>query len=260
MRVGAGAPAALGLALLAAPALAAGGDAALALSCRGEEPFWGLEARAGGATLTRPGEGDLVLRGRLDDLAWLPPGWLVWRSEGPGPRLVATLRAETCRSAMADDAPPGTHRVVLVEGDRPAAAGCCTVTSAAGDLPIADAAAKPVEDWSRLLPDLLPGLRRCLAVLGSDWAAVVAAWPMNHGLIGARLRESEGESWDCVAEATGQGIARLEVVRPDSPPLRSEGDPIFLLDRGQPPPSACARTERVLDAADRLAGWLRYGC
>lgn len=83
---------------------------------------------------------------------------------------------------------------------------------------------------------------------------------MNHGLIGARLRDGGGGIWNCVAQAAGQRTERLKAVAPGGPSLRGEGGPIFLPDRGQPPSSACARTERVLDAEGHLAGWLGYGC
>lgn len=147
-----GARMALVVALVGPSALAAAKAVPVGLSCRGEEPFWRLEANRSNALLTRLGASEQVLKGELDDLGWLPPGWLVWRSTQAGQTpLVITLRAETCRSTMADEAPPGTHRAILVAGGDAAVTGCCTVTSALDPLiaPVTDPAAKPAEDWSR---------------------------------------------------------------------------------------------------------------
>ncbi|HYN37912.1 MAG TPA: hypothetical protein VES39_01530 [Rhodospirillales bacterium] len=115
-------------------------SAPASLSCRGEEPFWGLDLTPTAAMMTTL-DGRTERTGSLDVLDWLPPGWLVWRSAPAEPRLVAVLRAEACFSTMADE-PARSHRVLLIEGDARAAAGCCTV-SAASDAPPAASAAPP---------------------------------------------------------------------------------------------------------------------
>lgn len=97
-----------------------------ALSCRGEEPFWGLETEGTSARFSEPGL-EILVRGEVDELSWLPPGWIVWRSAPSEPRVIAVLRQEACLSTMTDE-PWRTHRAVLVRGSQPAAAGCCTVT------------------------------------------------------------------------------------------------------------------------------------
>jgi uncharacterized membrane protein len=130
--------AALILALPAFPisAMAGGGPEGLHLSCRGEEPFWAIEADGEMARYSEPGA-EAVFSGGLEELGWLPPGWLAWRSAAGEPRLALVLRREACYSTMADG-PPSSHRAILLLDGRPAAAGCCEVTpprDAAGPQP-----------------------------------------------------------------------------------------------------------------------------
>ena len=98
------------------------------IACRGEEPFWGLRGDRERAVMTTP-DGERVIAGTLEVLAWLQPGWLVWRNAAGEAPLVAVLRAETCSSTMADE-PARSHRVLIIDGDRRVMAGCCTVTGA----------------------------------------------------------------------------------------------------------------------------------
>jgi uncharacterized membrane protein len=228
------------------------------LSCRGEEPFWSLEANQSAGVLRTP-DSEMKFSGSLDDLDWLPPGWLAWRSRGAGERVAAVLRREPCRSTMADT-PPVDYRVILIVGDRPAAAGCCTVLTAldAAAAPRADAALKPADDWSRLLPDLLPLVNQCIIDGGIAVASVAKAWPMNHGLGGARLVELDGRRYDCTGPLTGHGALTVTPVAAGQPALPGEGQPMFLPAREDPPVVNRGRLEQVHDSQGRLSGYLHY--
>lgn len=248
-------PLVLSLALLsAAPGAAAQETVVQALTCRGEEPFWALDANRRVGRFAEPGM-ERVMPGQLDALDWLPPGWLVWRSTGPE-RLVLTLRAESCASTMADT-PPLSHRAILVRGERPAAAGCCSITRAYDALtaPVADPAGKPADDWARLLPDLLPGVQRCIVDGGVAVAEVASAWPMNRGFMGVRLVDPGGGRHDCVVEL---GSGRIEQVVPATVDLPGAGRPVFLPARERPPLVDTGRLERVLLPSGTVAGWLHY--
>ena len=77
MWTGAGPSVAVILAVaVATSGIADAAGASLRLSCRGEEPFWGLEADDLAGRFSEPGA-ERALPGRLDALDWLPPGWLV---------------------------------------------------------------------------------------------------------------------------------------------------------------------------------------
>jgi uncharacterized membrane protein len=247
------------LAMLAGAAQAQQTPVPQAISCRGDEPSWSLEAGQDIAKLTRPG-GTVAVRGRLDVLDWLQPGWLVWRGGGARQLLTVTLRAEECRSTMAET-PPMTHRAILVSNAADPVAGCCTVKLGydAALAPVADAATKPEADWARFLPDLLPGIRRCVARLGEAADRVVKAWPMNHGMMLARIAAPGGMRQDCVVEIGGKRrIDRIDPVTAQTPPLPDEGKPVFLPFRDPAPLVTSGRLERVLDAQRRLRGWLHY--
>lgn len=247
------------LALLAGAAQAQQIPVPQGISCRGEEPFWSLEAGQEIATLSRPG-GKAVFRGKLDVLDVIRPGWLVWRGGGNRQLLTVTLRAEECRSTMSDAAPL-SHRAILVSNAAAPAAGCCSVTFGydAAAAPVANAALKPEADWARFLPDLLPGIRRCLTRIGAASEKVLKAWPMNHGLMLARVAMKDGTRQDCVVEIGGkQRIDRLDPVTATTPALPDEGRPAFLPFSDPPPLVTTGRLERVLDARHRLRGWLYY--
>jgi uncharacterized membrane protein len=242
--------------LLAAPLVAQAAQETVvqALTCRGEEPFWALDANRRVGRFAEPGA-ERVMPGRLDALDWLPPGWLVWRSTGPE-RMVLTLRAESCASTMADT-PPVSHRAILVRGERPAAAGCCSITRAYDALaaPVADPATKPAGDWARFLPDLLAGVQRCVVDGGVAVAEVATAWPMNHGLMGVRLVDPGGSRHDCIVEL---GSGRIDSVSAAAEPLPGEGRPVFLPARERPPSVDQGTLERVLLPSGTVAGWLHY--
>lgn len=112
-----------------------------------------------------------------------------------------------------------------------------------------------------LIVELLPALGRCLAQVEATAAPRVAtAWPMNHGLVGARLLGADGRAQDCIVEARGTRIEAFRPVSPDASPLRGENAPSFLPSREPHPLVGCGRLERVLEPGGSLAGWLHYGC
>jgi uncharacterized membrane protein len=248
------------LGLAAVDTAAADPGAPLRLSCRGEEPFWSLEADGATGRYAEPGA-ERAMPGRLDALNWLPPGWLVWRGADPRRPLVATLRREACASTMAEG-PPMSHRAILVAGDAPTVVGCCTVSAGfdPAAAPLAGPAGKSLDrDWSALLPDLWPGIRRCVADSGIDVAGVPLAAPMNHGFMLARLMDRKGGRHDCIVEVMGGRIDRVDPVAATEQPLLREGNPILLPSPDAPASGGC-RSERVPDASPTLVGWLSYRC
>ena len=86
--------------------------------CRGEEPFWQLEASRTTAVLnrlaTKPNR-EVMFRGAPQAFMYLAPAAVVWRGDSthlPKETLVITLREEACRSTMAD-APPLPWRALV---------------------------------------------------------------------------------------------------------------------------------------------------
>lgn len=121
--------------------------------------------------------------------------------------------------------------------------------AAAALLLVALPAAAQGPPWTDHLSDLMPALRACLA--GQQGAMVVMAWPMNHGLALARLRQPDGARQDCVADLGTGRVERRDPVPADSH-MPGEGLRAFMLER------RCVDAQRI-DAPDgRELGWLAY--
>lgn len=235
------------------------------LDCRGEEPFWNVNANRTSArysSLGPKGKREVVFSGSLQTLSFLTPPVTVWRGDSthlPKETLVVSLREEACKSTMAEG-PAFTHRAILSVRSGEAVTGCCTIKAAydAKVAPVANYAAKSVEDWAHYIPDLLAGMNLCLARDGAKAKWISKAWPMNHGNGLVRVVQADGTSVDCVADLTGRGNPQIDPVNPAAPPLPNVGNPLFYPARDAPPMVACGRLERVLDRKGVLAGYLHY--
>lgn len=101
------------------------------LDCRGNEPFWRVEANPTGAQSSRlvAAIEQRLYAGRLDRFDYLDPPWAVFRGDDVdgGGTLVLTARAERCLDTMAD-LPAFPWRAVAAFPDGVVATGCCTAT------------------------------------------------------------------------------------------------------------------------------------
>lgn len=228
---------------------------ATAFVCRGNEPFWGLDIENGLARWRTPEESGRLLDGRLTALDWSRPGLTVWRGRGAEEAgdLVAMIADEACPDSMADYDWQATARLSLADGA--VVLGCCDRRTVEPDR-------RPDWDWGAVLPDLLPLIDACIAALaaadGAEPIAVPRAWPMNHGLGLARLRDAGFGEWDCVADMLGTTVESLEPAAWDEPPMPGTDDPTFLPGARTDARGPCERWEPALDAAGGPAGWLVY--
>jgi len=235
------------------------------LDCRGEEPFWRVDANRVSAQYSSLGsksKREVVFRGALQSMSFLTPPITVWRGDSthlPKETLVLTLREEACDSTM-KEGPARTHRAFLSLKTGEATTGCCTIKAGydAKAAPVANSAKKSEDDWSRFLPDLLPGMNFCLTRDGNKSKWISKAWPMNQGMGLVRVVQTDGKSVDCVADLTGRGKIQIDPVNPADPPLPNVGNPLYYPARDMPPMVACGRLERVLDKRGTLAGYLHY--
>lgn len=114
------------------------------------------------------------------------------------------------------------------------------------------------ETWTRLLPDLLPAVQRCVRDAAPGTVSVVTrAWPMNHGMAGVRLRDAQGRETDCTVDTAGSRPATLRWVPTGSVPLPGADGPRFHPGM-DPPPGAAGRLERVPDGQGGTAGFLEH--
>ncbi|MEO6566197.1 MAG: hypothetical protein ABIO63_09195, partial [Casimicrobiaceae bacterium] len=216
------------------------------LDCRGEEPFWRVDANRAFAqysSLGAKGKREVVFRGAMQTMSFLTPPVTVWRGDSthlPKETLVLTLQEEACRSTM-KEGDARTHRAILSLKAGEAATGCCIVKAGydARVAPVSNAAKKSEDDWARFLPDMLAGINFCLTRDGSKARSISKAWPMNHGMGLVRVVRTDGMSVDCVADLTGRGRIQIDPVNPAEPPLPNVGNPLYDPARDLPPLVAC---------------------
>jgi putative lipoprotein len=127
---------------------------------------------------------------------------------------------------------------------------------ARGSYPLFDPAARPADDWPRLLFDLMPAIGACLHAPVGDLPRVIKAWPMNHGMVGVRVQNIDGGRHQCLAVADGSAVDRVELLGAEAERAPGEGNSIFTPADGAYPGAACFRHERVETTDGRFLGWL----
>jgi uncharacterized membrane protein len=233
--------------------------------CRGEEPFWQLEASRTTAVLNRlatKGNREVIFHGTPQAFMFLAPAAVVWRGDSthlPRETLVVTMREEACRSTMVDGAPlPWRAMLSLRTGE--AVTGCCTVL-AGYDVkvaPVAEFAKKSTDDWARSLPELLPAIRVCFNSDEAHAKWVAKAGPAGNGMAAVRMLQSSGKSIDCEVDVSGKGAPKLALVSASDPPLLGAGNPLFYPAREMAPMVRCGRLERVMGPNGAVIGYLHY--
>lgn len=233
--------------------------------CRGEEPFWQLEASRTTGVFNRLATNRnraVIFRGAPQALMFLTPAVVVWRGESthlPKETLVVTMREEACRSTMAD-AQPLPWRAVLSLRTGEALTGCCTVL-AGYDVkvaPVADFAKKSSDDWARPLPELLPAIDQCLGSPDARAKWVAKAGPAGNGMAAVRMIQISDKAVDCEVDMAGKGAAKIAAVSALDPPLLGAGNPLYYPVRDMAPMIRCGRLERVVGRNGVTTGYLHY--
>ncbi|GMU70942.1 MAG: hypothetical protein AMXMBFR42_04090 [Burkholderiales bacterium] len=236
------------------------------ISCRGEEPFWNLEAgRTSGVMQTLGGSKArqvVEYRGEILPLSFLAPAAIVWRGTSthlPSQTVVATLREESCASTM-KEGPPRPWRAILTSRPGEAVTGCCTVRSGfdAMKAPLAVFASKPESDWSRRWAEVAAAVQRCANDPSGTVREVTSAAPAAGGTVAVRGVASDGKAWTCTVDAAGKSQPRFAPATAEAP--AGAGGPVFYPFRDPPPIVACGRLERIAGpgARARTEGWLHY--
>jgi hypothetical protein len=236
------------------------------VSCRGEEPFWQLDASRTTGVLQRTGgkaRQVVEFRGELVPVAAVTPASLVWRGNSthlPNDTMVAVLREEACRPAKADGPAPSWRGIVSVRAGE-TLAGCCTIVRGydAGKAPLATFATKAQDDWSRRYPDLAASIQRCVNDGGVTVREVAKAWSVDANAVAVRLVATDGKPWTCTVETQARTRPRMARVGDGEPPLPGANMPVYYPPR-EAPIVACGRLERIAGpgARARTEGWLHY--
>jgi len=112
-------------------------------------------------------------------------------------------------------------------------------------------AAGAEQDWTAVLPDLLPGVRACIAASEKPVARVSVARPMNHGLAFVRLVDIGGARADCRVDLGSGTVESIDPVEGDAM-LPGEDAPAFIPAAPAPGWSLVP----VTGDQDRPLGWL----
>jgi uncharacterized membrane protein/invasion protein IalB len=248
------------------------GESLRQFACRGNEPSWSLALDHERGTLTLPDLEPRAFTGKFSISGEGRTPIMTWKGRTSGePRdLTAIIVEQACRDSMSDGEGQTAFaflaQVTLPDGRK--VRGCCNAGLAAAPAasappalataPVADFAAKSAEDWARLLPELQPAVDACLARTPGSAPYVTKAWPMNKGMVGVRTRGGDGTWYECIAQADGAVVERIEMLARGEPPLQGENFTLFTPAGGTPRAGNCWQHERVLDAAGALKGYLSY--
>jgi uncharacterized membrane protein/invasion protein IalB len=241
-------------------------------ACRGNEPSWSLVLDHDRGTLTVPEAQPQALTGKFSISGEGRTPIMTWKGRASGqPRdLIAIIVEQACRDSMSDGDGQTAFafhaQVTLPDGRK--ARGCCNaglpaaaaVSAPPGlaSAPVATFTTKSADDWARLLPELQPAIDACLARTPGSAPYVTKAWPMNQGMTGVRTRGGDGTWYECIAQAHGKAVERIEMLARGEPPLPGENVTLFTPAGGTPRAGNCWQHERVLDAAGTLLGYLSY--
>jgi uncharacterized membrane protein len=240
--------------------------------CQGNEPFWNLQIEGTQARYRSLADGDAerLYEGEFQWDRTVEPAVFEWLGvdtvETRG-RLSASIREERCLDTMSDETPPFTHWIRLRLPNGREVTGCCRTAHAPpvrrgeialDELPVADLEALGADVWARALLELLPALETCLDRVGGSGPRVTYAWPIEGGMVGARLRNGEGGWFECVATRDGASIDRFDTLTTADFPLQHENRVVFTPAAQYPPAGNCYEHEKVLDARGEPLGWLSF--
>jgi len=247
----------------AAPAFAQAPQVAVPqqLACRGDAPYWQLDAGRAAGTLKRDGgksKQQLELRGELSPVEGVAPAALVWRGSSthlPAEVVVVAAREIAC---TAGDKAAGWQAIASLRTGE-TLTGCCTVRRGydATKAPLATFGAKPASDWSRRYPDLAASIQRCVNDGGVGVREVAKAWSLDGDTVAVRMTGVDGKAWQCTA--AGRARPKVAQVTAGEAPLDGANAPVYYPPRVEPI-VACGKLERIAGTGPRARteGWLHY--
>ena len=235
------------------------------VACRGDDPFWHLDA---GRTT-----GVLEARRR--------PGEAAARAARRAPVARACL-AERAGVARNVDAPPvrgrrrdharagvqaGRRRTAsgwqAIVSLRPGEtlAGCCVVRRGydAVKAPLAAFAQKKDGDWARRWPEVGAAVQRCVTDAGVPVREVAKAWSPDASTVAVRMTAADGRALACTVAANARGKPQVAPLAAGEALPAGANAPVYYPAR-EAPIVACGRLERIAAPGPRARteGWLHY--
>ena len=234
------------------------------VACRGDNPFWHLDAGRTSGVLKRAGgraKQQLELRGELLPIVDVAPNALVWRGTSthlPSEVVVVTTRELACRPGA--DVASGWQAIVSLRPGE-ALAGCCVVRRGydATKAPLAAFAQKKGDDWAHRWPELGAAVQRCANDAGVPVREVAKAWSADASTVAVRMTAADGRALACTVAANGRGKPQVAPLAAGDPLPAGANAPVYYPAR-EAPIVACGRLERIAAPGPRARteGWLHY--
>jgi uncharacterized membrane protein len=243
-------------------------------ACQGNEPFWAFAIAddvGRYVSMSKSGEPErLEIGGKLRVTGEGRTPDVDWRGKSAaGGTYRAWIQQQSCADTLSDADGQAGYRIELTLPGGEVLKGCCRTPAEAAakpppaeeqdvrSAPVADLRVRPLADWSRFLPELLPAIDACVEKTPGAERYVTKAWPMNRGMVGVRLRNGVAGWFDCVAQYDGKVVERFEAVTADTGPVPGEGAVLYTPAGQSVLSGKCWYHERVMDAAGvQQIGWL----
>jgi hypothetical protein len=121
------------------------------------------------------------------------------------------------------------------------------------------AAMPHLDDWTRMVPKLLPAIDACLSIISLPPAVVTRVFEVEPDMAGIRMRDPTGRRFECLILRRGGYPIRYDPLGDRLRPMPGDGNPIFTRAPGPPPSDPCLETTPLLDPADgHTLGWRSF--
>ncbi len=173
-------------------------------------------------------------------------GSYVWyRVRDPDGRFSGWIRGDLLKIQPPETEPP--EQVTPPAGEAPAEA----------DTP--PAKRRPLFDWSKALPELMPAIRGCAAASSARPVVVLIARKLSFGVVDIVLRDSAERVWRCVGSERGGTPIQYDPLGEAQVELLGTPNPEFYFETEPPPADDCHELEPARDPkSGTLLGTLRY--
>ncbi|MFO1071074.1 MAG: SH3 domain-containing protein [Geminicoccaceae bacterium] len=116
-----------------------------------------------------------------------------------------------------------------------------------------------LDDWTRMVPRLLPAIDACLDIVSLPPAVVTRVFEVEPDMAGIRMRDPTGRRFECLILRRGGYPIRYDPLGDRLRPMPGDGNPIFTRAPGPAPTDPCLDTTPLLDPADgHTLGWRSF--
>jgi hypothetical protein len=111
-------------------------------------------------------------------------------------------------------------------------------------------------DWTMMVPELMPAITSCAAIPAVQPVTITRAYKVQPNLAGVRMQDPAGRRWECLILRRGGYAIRYEPIGSGQRPMPGDGNPVFIMAPGEPPRDECHKSDEIRDPeTDVLLGW-----